>query len=380
MSGRSTSSWYGDLLLVAALAVVAGAVAVAPGTPRAVDWIVGVPLLIFLPGYAVVSLAFPEAAPDAEAPESAASRTPDWPMFLGFAVATSVLLVAVVGTALAAVGELALSPAVAAIVAATVVAAGAAALRRRATAPAFRRAPFANGLLGGTGGPELGSRRQTLALAVAVVVLVAAAGAAAGFDSPTEDEAFTEFAVLEETDDGELVAGGYPDEIGTAEGHTFDLMLENHEGHAESYTVVVVAQRVENGSVTSQTRLNETTVEVADGQRKLVEQTVAPERVGEDVRVQFLLYKGDAPETASPDSADVALQVWTDFVSGYPDATVDPPTASGASAPSVAAAERVAEDGSVASADQVAHDGAAPTSVVAVEPSRAGVRVAAPAR
>lgn len=342
MSNRLTSAWYSDLLLVAALAVVAGAVAVAPGTPWVLDRIVGVPLLVFLPGYAVVSLAFPEAPPDAEAPESAASTNPGWPVTLGLAVATSVLLVAVVGTALAAVGRLALVPAVAAVVSVTVVAAAGAVLRRRGTAPAFRRAPFADGVLAGAAGSQFGSRGQMLALVAAVVVLVAAAGAAAAFSSPTEDEAFTEFAVLEENDDGELVAEGYPAEIGTAEGHAFHLMLENHEGQANYYSVVVVAQRVENGSVTSQTRLNETTVEVAAGERTIIEQTVTPERVDENVRIQFLLYKDGVPETVSPDSADVALQVWTDFVSGYPDAKVDAPTAVGTVPHSVTAPDSVA--------------------------------------
>lgn len=361
MSDGVASSWYADLLLAAALALLAGVVVGVPGTPWVLDRLVGVPLLVFLPGYAMASVAFPEAASDAAAPESAASRTPGWPILLGLAVATSVLLVAVVGTMLAALGALSVGPAMAVVVAVTVLAAGAAALRRRATAPAFRRAPFQDGVLDREE-PLLGSRKQTLALALAVVALVAAGGVTAAFSSPTADEAFTEFAVLEENESGDLVAEGYPDEIGTTEGHTFHLMLENHEGHAESYTVVVVAQRMDDGTVTSQTRLNATSVDVAAGERTVIEQPVYPERIGEDVRIQFLLYEGDAPETARPDTADVALQVWTDFVSGYANADLDAPTAAGFVAPAIAPADRPG----------------APAR--AVEPWAASVRVAAPAR
>jgi uncharacterized membrane protein len=267
-------------------------------------------------------------------------------MVLGLALASSVLLTAVVGSVLAANDQLALSTVVFALVAVTVAGVVVAAARRYATAPSVRRAPLASGLPDVQPGGVLGSRNHDLAFGVALAALVVAGGVTAVVAQPADDEAFSEFAVLQEDGSGELVASNYPDELVAGDGHPFHLLVENHEGHAEEYAVVVVAERVEDGEVVQRNRLDTVDVEVDAGERRVVEHEVVPEATGENVRVRFFLYKGEVPATATAENADIALQVQTSVVAGHVEASVvaagATPVASTAASDVGVGAERVA--------------------------------------
>lgn len=298
--------WLLDLPLVALLAVVTAVVLVGFDAPQAVLWLLGVPFLLFLPGYALVSALFPEQpAPEPPAASTAAPEvTPGWTVRVALSLVLSAVVVAVVGVALGGVGAIRLDPAVGAVAVVTVVAA-AVGMLRRVRLPGQRRAnPFADRTLGHL---SAGSRLRNLTLAVAVLALVgsvAFVGAA-----PSQGEAFTESYLLAEDADGDLVADGYPTTFVAGEGRPIHLGIENSEHRPVTYEVVVVAQEVDtNGMVVARERTDRFAVDLDHGESTVVERRPAPTLTGESIRLSFRIYKDTDPgDAAAPDQT---LQLW----------------------------------------------------------------------
>jgi len=361
--------WGADLVLAVGVALVAVATLAVSGMPWPMRWAVGVPLLVFVPGYALVAAVFPERATDEETADGIESGTPGWAVLLGLAVLASAGVSAVVGTAFAVLGELSLLPVAGVLVGVTAVAAGVAALRRLLVDSQYRRAPLRRGVASSATASLPGTRRQNVAFAGAVVLLVAAAGLTAAF--PATGEAYTEFYVLQENETGDLVAEGYPSEVVAGEGHTFHLAVENHEHQPVNYTVVVVAQNVSDGEVVEQRRLDTVSTSLEHGQRRVIEREVVPETTGEDVRIRFLLYEGAVPTTVSEASADVTLQVWTDVVAG--NATADDATSETASAGDATSIDAAVALGATANGAATAVPSSLPgaVSTALAEPGRA---------
>ena len=321
--------WFTDLVLVAGVSVLAVLAFVVPGVPWPVEWALGIAVLVFVPGYAVVAAMFPERSSVFDDAEPAAASTPSPAVVVALSMLGSALLAAVVGTAFATLATLTFVPVAGVLAGITVVAATVAAVRRALLAPYVRRGPLSSGVLGRAWRVLPGSRNQNAAFLVAVVVLVAAVGVTAAF--PPASDPFTEFYVLDENADGDLVAEDYPSELVAGTGHTFHVGVENHEHTRMRYSVVVLAQTVgDDGTVTGTRQLDAFRVSLAAGEETVVARDVVPEQPGENVRLVFLLYKGDAPASPSQNSADVApLQIWTTVVpaenaSSFDSARVDP--------------------------------------------------------
>ncbi|TQQ83098.1 DUF1616 domain-containing protein [Halonotius terrestris] len=300
-----------DLLLVAAAVVVsAGVLLAVDGGPLA--WLVGIPFLLFWPGYAVVSALLPEkpsertdAAPAAGAREWIDS--PGWLVRDGLSLLLSAIVVAVVGVAVNWLAAIRLVPVVVALTLFTLAALAVAAVRRRQLPVGARANP-----LSGRSSVirSVGSTRQARTLAVAVILLVGAVAFVGA--APPQGEAYTESYLLTESADGDLVAEDYPTTFVAGEGQPLWLGLENHEHRAVDYTVVVVAETLgPDGSVAVQQEVDRFGVELAHNESTVVERQIAPTRTGENVRLQFQVYKGDPGETAGPDQT---TQLWIDVV------------------------------------------------------------------
>ena len=158
-----------------------------------------------------------------------------------------------------------------------------------------------------------GSNFQNGVAIVALLVLVgtlAVTGAA-----PPQGESFTEFYVLSEDGNGTLTAQEYPQTFVSGQGQTLYVGLENHEHEAMSYEVVMLAQAIgDDGSVVMQQQVDRFEVNLAQGENTTVEREVAPTLVGDQIRLQLLLYKGSAPDDPSSGTADQTLQIWIDVV------------------------------------------------------------------
>jgi len=160
--------------------------------------------------------------------------------------------------------------------------------------------------------------RVDAALSVLLVVSVLLALGSVGYAVavPPQGEQFTEFYLLSETSEGELVADDYPETM--TEGETAELIvgIGNNEYETTSYTVVVQLQTVEttNNSTTvlERTELNRFDATVAHNETHRERHTLRPTRPGENLRVQYLLYEGTPPSEPTGENAYRELHLWID--------------------------------------------------------------------
>jgi uncharacterized membrane protein len=300
--------WLLDLFVVAQLAVITAIVLLGFDAPRPVLWLLGVPFLLFLPGYAIVAALFPEEPATATREAAAApwDGNPDWTVRLALSIVLSAIVVAVAGVVIHWVAGIRLLPAVVAISGVTLAGVAVALLRRLRLPPKVRSNPFADR---SPGGLSAGSRLQNLTLAVAVLALVGSVAFVGAV--PTQGEAFTETYLLAEDGDGDLVADDYPTTFVAGEGQSLHLGVENNEYRPITYEVAVVVQEVDpNGTVVAQQRLDRFAVDLDHGESTVVEREVAPTMTGEGLRMQLRIYKGTDPAGAA--SPDQTLQLWID--------------------------------------------------------------------
>lgn len=291
-----TAGRRADLALAAVALVGAVPALLLPGVPWPIEWVFGVPLLVALPGYAVVAALFPERP-------GSTSRVdrgpPGWVVRAALSVVLSTVVVATVGIPLAAVGALALAPALVGVVGVSLACLWVAAVRRRTVAPERRADPLsaASGapvrdLLGTSKLGAVGLVGATLVLAVALSV----AGATPGVDDP-----YSEVYVPADAD-GALAGEGTPTLVAGADNEV-TFALSNHEGRSAEYEVVLRLERLDaDGEVVARERLDRFETTLADGETETYERAVAPETTGDRLRLRVLVYEGDAePGVDLPD-------------------------------------------------------------------------------
>ena len=313
--GGSNAGWARDLGLVVALVAMTNLVLFGVDAPEPVVWLLGIPFLLLLPGYAVVSAMFPEDSGRIQRTEAAQPwHEPDHLVRFGLSLVTSAVVLSVIGVALSMASAISRAPVVVAVSSVTIVAVAVAAVRRLQVDPAERAMPFGDDSRVWSRFTS-GSGVQTGAAVAALLVLVAMLAVTGAV--PSNGESYTEFYVLSENENGTLTAEEFPQEFTAGEGETLYVGLENQEHEPTSYEVVMLAQAVDDdGSVIIQQQVDRFDTRLAHGQNETVEREVAPTLVGEEVRLQILLYKGEAPDNPSASTADQKLQIWIDIVDG----------------------------------------------------------------
>ena len=301
--------WGADLFAVVALAALSAVALLSPLRGSPVALLLGVPFLLFVPGYAVVAALFPEQPTDRGSFNSRGG-SPDWLVRAALSLLVSALVVALVGLVLGWLLTISLLPLIAAIAAITVCGVAVAGERRRRL-PAGRRADPLGGrsltLLPG------GTSLQSVTLGIALVALLGAT-VFVGV-TPVQGEQYSEASLLTENADGERVAEGYPSTFVAGEGHELSVALSNHEGESLAYEVVVVAQQVgSGGEVTAEQRVDRFGTTLDHGETAVLERQIAPTMTGEDVRLRFLVYEGTTPGGGV--EPDQTLQLWIDVESG----------------------------------------------------------------
>lgn len=320
-----------DLAGVLALVALASLAVLLPGvreTPLRI--VLGLPFVLFLPGYAFVAALFPERA---AAVENTGERRFDGDdsgidgierVALSFGL--SIAVVPLLGLALNLTPwGIGLVPIVGAVGGFTVLCTIVAARRRWALPEDDRfRVPYRewyarahDELL------EPDTRTDAvlnLLLALSVVLAVTSVGYAIAF--PQEGERFTEFYVVTEDDDGDLVAANYPTEFEAGDRKPVVLGIENQEHEPVEYTVVVQVQRVEFHDDPANDTTRVEVVEREELQRFNTELRhdetwhgtveLEPTMTGEDLRLAFLLYRGDPPDEPTADDAYRELHLWID--------------------------------------------------------------------
>ncbi|WP_276301497.1 DUF1616 domain-containing protein [Halorussus lipolyticus] len=312
-----------DLLAVVCYAVAGVALLSQPGvygTPLAVA--IGLPLLFFAPGYAVVSFLFPGATPDdAAANWSVADArqhglTGGERAALGFGI--SVALLPLLGVALGFSPWTIVPGTVLLSVAGVASAFSVLGAIRRLRRPADRRfslpiRAWSEGARRALSGGSATDAILNVGLAVAVVVAVAAVGYAVA--APASGPSYTGVSLLSQNETGTLVADDYPRSFTSGESKPLVVELTNHEGSRTDYSVVVELQRVEqktNGGskVLQEQELATFTPSVRAGESWRTTHEVTPTMTGEDLRLVYLVYKGNPPSDPTTDNAYRHVHVW----------------------------------------------------------------------
>lgn len=164
-------------------------------------------------------------------------------------------------------------------------------------------------------------------LIVSLLLIIGSVGYAVAV--PPQD-GFSEFYLLTENEDGTLVADGYPSEFVGGESKSVILGITNNEHKPTEYTVIAEIQRVETVESGAQATPNpsaDVSIETEVIERERLgrftttldhEETVHqphelnPRMTGEDLRIQYLLFKNKPPADPTRENAYRSLRLWVD--------------------------------------------------------------------
>jgi uncharacterized membrane protein len=151
---------------------------------------------------------------------------------------------------------------------------------------------------------------------VAVAVVVAAGGVFTVVTTAETGEEFTEFSLLVE-DEGDLpVAGSYPQTVAVGENATVVFGVENRERRERTYTVVPRLQQVvevdNETRVTDYEEYDRVGLAVGAGRAERRDYTGSPTLTGENLRLSFLLYRGELPDRVTSTNAYRRTHIWLD--------------------------------------------------------------------
>jgi uncharacterized membrane protein len=154
-------------------------------------------------------------------------------------------------------------------------------------------------------------------LVVSLLLAVSSVGYAVAV--PQQGESFTELYLLTE-DDGELVADGYPTEFTRGESKPLTVGIGNQEHESINYSVVVQLQRVKTANnstkVLEERKLSQFSTRLEHNETWHTNQSLTPTLSGEKLRVAYLLYKGEPPANPTTESAYREVHLWINVSSG----------------------------------------------------------------
>lgn len=320
------------LLTVATVAVV---LAVGPGTLPAM--VLGVPFLLFAPGYAFIAAVFPERGSNDRTGARQGllnwGRSPGGPSAgtvtdqLGehgvdgierfvLSVGLSLAIVPLSGMALNRLGYL-ISPAyvVQLTGAMTILLVAVGAVRRLRLSPEKRFRVPVRRPLAFDARSRFDTRRDILLNVLLAGSLLFALGGI-GYAVGTSGSADTDFALLAENETGELVADGFPTELERGTPSQIHVSIANREQRTVDYTVVVALQRTSRADdrieVTEFHELETRSVRVTANETRIEPYQITPTATGPRLRLVFLLYRGTAPENPTTENAYRRAQLWVD--------------------------------------------------------------------
>jgi len=323
-----------DLIAVTIVTLVAVIVVLAPPFDGGIlQFGVGVLFVFFVPGYALISALFPGAPTAAATDEPDAASTGILPGRLqkksgidgvdraALAFATSLAVVPLIGIALSITPWGPGLVSTVAGLAGVTLCAVAVGWHRRGQLPEAQRfvVPYQSWLASGRTRLFSADSRvdAVLTIVLAVSVLLAFGSVALAVASPPDGEQYSEFYILTEGPDEELVADRYPTDLVAGEPEPIVVGVENYEQRATEYTVVVEIQAVEQLDdnrlrVVDRERVETFEPTLEDGESWQTEHDLVATMTGTELRVSYLLYTDEPPAAPSTETADQSLHLWVD--------------------------------------------------------------------
>lgn len=311
-----------DLFFVVAYVSIAYLVFTSSLLGDELSTLVGIGFVLFVPGYAFVSALFPERSTRSTGFDVrliTLDGDVDWMERVALSFVTSIVVVTLLSFLLN-VSPFGVQPVlfIRALTAFTLSAAVVAALRRLELPPDRRFVlPVASwvAIIRET----IWSPKSPLDAAMHVIVIgaivIAMVSAGYAISVPQSGESFTEFYVGTETESGDFVAGGYPTTLVIGEQRTLVVGVSNQEHRVVDYSLVVLLQRMAPGDdaprvIVMQVITKQQFGSLAHNETERRQIRFTPELTGEQLRLQFLLYRGPVPATPSADTAYRDLHIW----------------------------------------------------------------------
>lgn len=281
----------------------------------------GLPFVLFVPGYAFIAALFPEAG---SSPTEDANATTvedggiDGLERVALSVGTSIVVVPLIGLVLNFTPwGIRLVPIIVSVSGFTLTMAAIATYRRNELPTTDRfGVPYRRWINEGRSAilnPESrGDKVLNILLVASLLLAIGSVGYAVAI--PKQGESFSEFYLLTEGQDGELIADDYPQNLTVGEEESLYVGIGNHEHRTVNYTVMVLLQDVQfqnnSSDVLRQERLGrfQTTLETNETWQR--NHTVTPTMTGERLRLTYLLYRGDAPSDPSIENAYQEVHLW----------------------------------------------------------------------
>lgn len=327
-----------DLAYVALFVIATGISVFVPivrETPLRV--VLGLPFVLFLPGYAFVAALFPEQGTSPvnetdtnEEPIGQAARLrrasidgiERTALSFGLSIAISPLIGLILNFT---PWGIRLGPIVFAIGGFTLIATGVAAVRRNAL-PAEERfhVPFKQWYV--TTRAELFEPEtradQLLNVVLVVSLLLAASSVTYAVAVPKSGESFTEFYLLTENESGALVAADYPTNFTEGGNKSLVVGIGNHEHRTVSYSIIVQLQRVRmtntSTTVVERERLHRFNTRLTANETWTHQHNVSPSMTGNRLRLVYLLYKDEPPAQPTIENAYRETHLWINVTSATP--------------------------------------------------------------
>lgn len=319
-----------DLAIVLGITALTVGSILVPGAKEAgVRTILGFVFVLFVPGYAVAAALFPERSEVGtrieESDETTALVSTDITKLerAGISIGLSLSIVPLVGFGLTFTPfGIRLLPVLGVTTVITIVAVAVAGYRR-AQLPTERRFQWDVlnwvgwlGLRDSDGGSRF-QRLLNLTLLMSILLATSTVGFSVAF--PRNDERFTEFYLLSETENGTLVAQDFPSSLTDGDEATVHVGIHNREETRMDYTVVVELQRTvrdgESIEVVESREVGRRTASLRHNESWLREFSLRPAMTGERLRLVFLLFRGEPPAEPSTENAYRSTHLWVDVPS-----------------------------------------------------------------
>jgi len=291
--------------------------------------LVGVPLVLFAPGYALLAALFPESGLETSPVRDDTEPGLDSPAEgVGIGGLERAALSLGLSIGVVALAGLLLNytpwgirsvPIMVTLSGLTLSFAGIAVRRRWDTPePARFRVPYRQWIARARGDLAAPDSQGELLLNVGLVLSVFVLAVSVGYavSVPQQGESFSEFYLVTENESGQLVADDYPTEFDRGQPRSLVVGINNNEHERTSYTVVVQLQRVTR--LDNETRIDESTQlarfqpTVAPNETWTRQHSVAPEMTGSRLRLRYLLYRGQVDEPIDRSGAYRKLHLWVD--------------------------------------------------------------------
>lgn len=322
-----------DLGTAAAFVILTNFVVLAPvlrDTPLRV--VVGLPFVLFVPGYAFIAALFPEAgnSPEtvvegpgdsetsSEGAEGITDRGIDGIERVALSFGLSIAVVPLIGLVLNFTPwGIRLVPILVSVSGFTLVAVAIAAVRRWELPENERfQVPYETWATEARTELFEPDTRTDAALNILLAVSVLLAMSSVGYAVvvPQQGEQFSELYLLTEEENGDLVADNYPTEFSQGESRDLVVGVSNQEHEQTNYTLLVQLQQVtiEDNTTTVQQsdQLRRFDVRLEHNETWHQPHSVAPTFDGENLRLLYILYRGSPPANPTAENAYRENHLW----------------------------------------------------------------------